>query len=408
MLPHAVVVLLVFAYYLSLWDSIIEFALFMDVAPVFLGDFHYVYGPTGSNIFTTKMPTWGFFYSSFAAILLGLLHLLPWPLKAWGALQVLFTLALWLLPFRFIFREKMHALAWTALFFLSVPILHNFSWGQVSTLLLLLPVMGFLLYERGRWPSASACFALAISIKFYPVVFLLYFLLKRDWKTLGATAALTFLFLVVVPAGVLGPRTSLEFIRQVQQSVADNRPSIVANPNSQYFPSVMQRLANIDPEQNSEQRAALSLLGIAIFIAIGGIVVLAWRKNMAHLQWWILILLSLGFPFVMMTSWPHYFVVLPFAQVFLLAAVALSSMSPGGKIANVALLLFPSMVMATIPFRHMIVLLTAPENGLEAVLAYSNPGYLFWSNLLLLIAAVILVITHKNKKRAALEAPPAV
>jgi Glycosyltransferase family 87/WD40-like Beta Propeller Repeat len=76
------------------------------------------------------------------------------------------------------------------------PLHRNLEYGQYYILLLALMVAACWAYQRQRSALAGALIALAAAAKVFPVLFLLYFLRKRDWRALiaalltGAAAAL--------------------------------------------------------------------------------------------------------------------------------------------------------------------------------------------------------------------------
>jgi hypothetical protein len=106
----------------------------------------------------------------------------------------------------------------------SYPLQRNLQNGQFYLLLLFFLTWGLWLYLRGYRFCAGAAIAVAIGLKLFPVLFVLYFLRKRDWRALtgvaagGACVAATSLaafgwqlhrvyFLQVLPRGMLGEST---------------------------------------------------------------------------------------------------------------------------------------------------------------------------------------------------------
>ncbi len=81
----------------------------------------------------------------------------------------------------------------------------GFGRGQPSALILLTMVAFLVLYVRGRIYSAALALALGFTIKLFPLVLLLFPVLRRDVKTLLATAGFSAVFLFVVPVLCLGP-----------------------------------------------------------------------------------------------------------------------------------------------------------------------------------------------------------
>jgi hypothetical protein len=77
--------------------------------------------------------------------------------------------------------------------------------GQ-PTAVVLLSMVGFLVcYARGARLGAAACLAVGFTIKIFPIALLLIPLLRRDFKTIFATAGFSLILLIVVPALCLGP-----------------------------------------------------------------------------------------------------------------------------------------------------------------------------------------------------------
>lgn len=72
-------------------------------------------------------------------------------------------------------------------FFLILPaFVHNFFMLQINSLILFFIISGCLFFIRGKEWKAGFFFGLAASIKAYPGLFLIYFLLRKQWKTAGA------------------------------------------------------------------------------------------------------------------------------------------------------------------------------------------------------------------------------
>jgi Glycosyltransferase family 87/WD40-like Beta Propeller Repeat len=71
----------------------------------------------------------------------------------------------------------------------SYPLERNFLTGQFYVLLLFLIVMGLWLHLRGYRISAGSAIAIAIGLKIFPLLYVLYFLRKRDWRALFGVVA---------------------------------------------------------------------------------------------------------------------------------------------------------------------------------------------------------------------------
>jgi hypothetical protein len=68
-----------------------------------------------------------------------------------------------------------------------VPLQTSFLFGQMHILVLALLVAAYASHIRGWQISSGCCIAVAAALKIYPIFFCLYFLLKRRWRSLGAT-----------------------------------------------------------------------------------------------------------------------------------------------------------------------------------------------------------------------------
>lgn len=97
------------------------------------------------------------------------------------------------------------------------PISNNFACGQINVVLMTLVLADTLLprtrgaqgqQRKTLWPRGLLV-GIAISIKLTPAVFLVYFVLRRDWRAAG-TALATFAASIVI-AFVFAPRDSWEY-----------------------------------------------------------------------------------------------------------------------------------------------------------------------------------------------------
>jgi hypothetical protein len=280
-----------------------------------------------TEIFTGKAPVPGYIYSAFSAILLSPLGLMSADDAAfcWGVLQAASAFLLFFLPTRKLVGIPPWSLAlYLFVFITSVPVLHNLKWGQVSILVTFLIIATFMLYQRKKRAQAGVLLALATGIKYYPAVFLVVFVMKRDVRFLMWFAVALVVFVCVVPAVTLGPVDWLAFEQASGAAFTQHERVITFASNSQYLPHVVARLsAEIDP--NTRGTALLLSQGIVLLILILN-VALIWgslRNGFAEgstegriVPAGVLIFLSL--PLVLKTSWPHYLVYLPFCQTALL------------------------------------------------------------------------------------------
>jgi len=309
-------ILVVAAYYLASWRSVRAFVLDIDHCDLLFCDFHRVFYSMGKKILSLKKPLGGYYYSAFAALLLipfGALSRNAGSL-AWGIAQVVTTAAFFMLPLRRLLRLRPGAaIGWTLLFLTSFPLLHNFKWGQFGVILMLCALAAYHLHEEGHPIWAGILLGFAAAIKYYAALLLLPFLLRGKWRVAIAFAAAVTMFLVVIPWAAIGPAGWLDFQRRSLDSVEHARGWIMSDPNSHYFAHVAERFLGV--AKSSAWRHVLEGIGLAI---AGGNAFLIWTMRRSSSGRDVALSIAGGFlmlPFVVGTSWPHYFAFLPFCQM---------------------------------------------------------------------------------------------
>ena len=130
---------------------------------------------------------------------------------AWLLLQGFLLLAL--LPLlRAVTGQPLRRVALLAV--LSFPLHRNLLYGQFYILLLLLLTAACWAAQRGRGRLAGALIGLAAASKIFPLVFLLYFLRKRNWSALAA-AVTTMAAAAAVSIAVFGWPMHRTYLLQV-------------------------------------------------------------------------------------------------------------------------------------------------------------------------------------------------
>lgn len=409
------IVILTLLYYAWTYKSLSRFARVWDDEPTLFCDFVRHYYPAGRDIFASGSPVEGFFYSAFFAMCLHPISrlALPLALHLWTILQLGTTALLILIPaLRFGRQSTRDYYLYLVLALLSVPMLHNLKWGQVSIGLTLCILGTMYLYMRGWKSSAAILLALACAVKFYPALFGFYFLLKRQFRLLAVFVASLVSLLVVIPVAGLGVHGALHFHQDLARAVREVQPNIETNINSQYFPAVMLRYVTLaktiytpaprhyqaEPAGPESRRIAriialydqviarrdwnlrpLRVAGLAILAANLALLRILIRRPMDSQTELAFTLLFLSVPFVVDTSWPHYFVYLPFCQAT--AYRLLRGHTGKGHGALLALFWVSVLLASTLLF-----------NTIDNWILYSWPGCLFWSNTLLLVLLYILLI----------------
>lgn len=321
-------------YYAGHWATLRDFVLAIDHHEQLFQDFLGHYYPMAQSIHEAIAPVRGYFYTAFFAVLLAPVKGLDptAALWAWGGVQALLLLALFAFPLRRLLPLDWRATALYAFVFASsVPLLHNAKWGQVSVLLVLAVLACFHAYQRG-WPVlAGTCLAFAAAIKYYPIVFLAYFLARRDARVVLSTVLAGLLFFVAIPSAVMEPERWLAFELATQKTLSDAGWAM-RDVNSQYVAHVLMRwLQGLGVAVKPLHLQLGAALGYAVFVLNMGLVL-----ALQHARWRGRLLLSMvaifvSFPFVIKTSWPHYFAYLPFCQLALLMLARQGLGGAGGR-----------------------------------------------------------------------------
>ncbi|MBM3123761.1 MAG: DUF2029 domain-containing protein [Chloroflexi bacterium] len=368
-------------YYLR-WGTFENFNAAIDHCDFIFCDFNKPFYIMGENILTVKAPTNGFYYSPFAALLFLPYGQQPRQLALiwWGI-----SLFIGLIGLYVVWQSSMHRtnpsfkLLYLFLLFTAFPVLHNFKWGNISILIFLLIFLSIGLYQSGRWVWSSFWLAFAATVNFYPVLFVLPFLFKRDLKFLIAFGLFILLLAIIVPTAVIGFDPTINFYLEVLKNPQSRSPFFVINGDprgstSQYFPRLMLRLLG-----GTIPEFWLIIVQAASLLLLAGNMCMAWlaanSKLAGHLQWSFLFVFT-SIPFVVPTSWSHYFVFLPAFQAWAVFAI-----DRGGRVLAILkyFILFVSIVLS---------------NGLyylsfEKRELYAFGGFVFWADLLLMIVACL-------------------
>jgi hypothetical protein len=214
------------------------------------------------------------------------------------------------------------ALLGVALTLSSFPLLHDLKFGQVSLLIVVFLCASATLYDRGKRREAAACLAFAAAFKAYPLFFLSYFVIKRDWRFIAEALGFLLAFLVVMPVLVLGSGETWAFYVDVARQLSARFGTGVSDVNSQSLASLGERLV-LRPLglESSVSRILFTMFRYALcaFLLIG-LYRFARRPGFSTRD--AFLGLFLATPFFVATSWPHYFVYLPLAVVGTLGMLA--------------------------------------------------------------------------------------
>ncbi|MEW6708723.1 MAG: glycosyltransferase family 87 protein [Candidatus Riflebacteria bacterium] len=273
-------------------------------------DFQAYYYPASQFIFKNAQPLGGYFYTPVFAIFL---HYLMWsgldPLLFWQVLQVAWVIML-LLPGYYLAglaRRKSFFYWYLAAVILSFPVYHNYKWGQVSVLIAVLTIFSLIAAGKGRKILAGSVLALAALIKYYPAFLLAGFLLKKDYRPVVGFAVTSLVLGLILPGILLGLAPTIEFYRLSLAEMDYAIDWVAADANSQYFAHAVLRLTGM----GHDMKGPVSLIGL-ILVAVVLLRMFLRREHGQAFSLQDMAKLLLMMPMLVNTSWPHYFVWLPF------------------------------------------------------------------------------------------------
>ena len=255
--------------------------------------------------------------------------------------------------------------------------LHNFKWGQVSILLTFCVIAAFVAHRKNMFITAGILLALAAAIKYYTFFFIFYFIVRRDKRTSAVFAFSFIFFYVIVPCAGLGPAGWFAFEKATMMSLSQAN-WVPYDVNSQYVAHVAVRISWILWHFENDLLIGQLATYLGYIFALSSLA-MAWilgRRPSTDGPALAMVAIFTALPFVIKTSWPHYFVYLPVGQtaVFL---YLLSGWRGTGSIRRLCLTLpVVSMIFSSVFFFNLFPDWTA----------YNAYGWLFFSNLILLVS----------------------
>ncbi len=181
--------------------------------------------------------TWGlhrkeispYIYPSFLAIALSPLTLMNFQnaLLVWKIFSLLFFILNIYLLFKCLklkFEINFSVVLILFIFFTASATMENFLSGQVNLLLMSLILFSYLFNEKGIYSAAGLFLACAILIKLIPAVLLLYFLLRKDYKTF--LYSIVFVFVILLSVNIFISPYDLDYITNVLPAVSLNKPEL--------------------------------------------------------------------------------------------------------------------------------------------------------------------------------------
>jgi len=342
-----------------------------------LSDFN-GYLETGTHFFSSHLPGAGYLYSAFAGLLFVPFKFFGYgeAFLAWTLVEMLLLTVICLLP-----PSPRFQTLYVCLMVTSFPMISNMEWGQVGLFITTTILAAHWLYWRGKRTASAMLLAMVAAFKYYPFIFVVYYLGKRDWRTALKFAAFLGLFFFVLPMLAIGPANWLEFQQTTMQSAMK---ILIGDYSSHYLEHVMMRVF----PSLYEWAAVITYGSIALAVLNAGLVYLMQllaerRKADAEAYLWDALLLSVIFltlPLLVQTSWAHYFIYLPFCQV---------------AVFTQAYTLYRQKSYVALPLAIMVAFSALLSNPLSIVFfadwyEYNSWGALCWADMILLVAIYVI------------------
>ena len=377
------ILFLILIYYKIEWGTWTIFVTSIDDCSLLFCDFVRHYYPMGKTILSSPFPVSGFFYSAFFAVILSPLGItsLKIAVNSWAIVQLTTGVLLFIVSVETTsIKKTSFMIPSIIIFFMSFPILHNFKWGQVSVLITLLVIASLFAYSKKYNRTAAFLLACATSIKYYPILFIIYFFIKRDWRFIITFGAFIAFLLVIIPAVVIGPSETITFHKLTNDALMTS-DWITSDINSQYITHVFKRIFSFLPNSTGVD-LFISSLGIVLVGCNIGLIFIVQYKRMILSPAFSFTIIFLSLPLLIKTSWPHYFVFLPFCQLTFIKIVFQRSTQLWKR------LLLLSFVALSIVLSNVVFFAQWPHWS-----AYSYWGCLFFSDIILLLGFYGIFIT---------------
>jgi len=181
----------------------------------------------GKNPYTTGS-IFPFIYPLFVCVLLSPLAYLPYWLSnvTWFIINVA---ALYLVTYEFLklysesfTRQEIIALLLIPFVVLIDVIQNNLLNGQINIVVLLLCVLFFKYHLKSRTLLASILLSVAISIKLTPLIFLVYLIVRKEFRHVATTIVMSAVLVVGLPYLVAGQNTFVWYSQYVHSFLVQN------------------------------------------------------------------------------------------------------------------------------------------------------------------------------------------
>ena len=277
----------------------------------------------------------GWYYPPIVALILSPLAWVSNPIAVWIGcnliLLVIFAMVMVRVNIVSIFKNSM--LLWKVFFAIallstSFPILHGFKWGQISLLVILLSTWSLLQDKNGqtqRSVLAAILLGLAISIKWYPLVYLWIPMMEKRWKWIRLVVLSMVVWSVCIPWLYVGQYTwwyiehSLQAGVDIQNVASFGGGQSITASATRWFLNGSHVGLSSSMLKNTQPMWMLSQIGYGMTICsyvVFSVWALLWKYQKKE-RWVQLIIVMLLSQLWLSPAWHHYFAFLSVAMLWL-------------------------------------------------------------------------------------------
>lgn len=317
----------------------------------------------GDEIFGKSVEFWPYLYSPVLAELL-----VPIAAKSyetftvvWFILNLILGFACPVLTFcAFKGKENTNLLLRTSLLIfclMSFPVRHTLTLGQVNLLVYFLIILSVIFYKKDKSFLSSLCLANATLIKSFPLIFLLYFALNKDFSYIKKF--ILSIFVVILPSMLIyGSNVWITYC----QSILDTLQSGTRSPfYLQYFanqtnyslrPFLVQLFESIGLPLSRTFVVYLAIAIIILFISLFAL--LKAPKNILF----SFSLLSVTYLMISPICWRHHYVLIILPLFYILSLGTIHKPLPSFIAIIAAAIIFYYPIWTGFPFNQLILLST--------------------------------------------------
>lgn len=193
----------------------------------------------------------------------------------------------------------------SSLVFLSFPLKFTLGMGQINILVLFLLTLAFYFIRKNKLYYSGIFLAVSFAIKFFPLLLLPYFIIRKKWKILAAFTATT-IIITGITLLILPPSTILYYFQHIL-------PNLLSSWKGDYYNQALtgllfRNIASVYWRESLRVIIPLILLSINFFIILKARTRTVPRENLEISSLLILNVLINNF------SWQHHYVflLLPF------------------------------------------------------------------------------------------------